>query len=409
MPRFSFLCVAVPLGELLADELACGARRTAVAAQRKALSEQVQLVPLERKTALVGELLDDVQIFVLVRNGEGDLETEAVGQGGDGFERVANADVVTLTVGHAFADEVAAVGGRVDDKVGRLAGETALDERLEGREIVVLTVKGQVVEEYNKAERRAERLLKQFGEAGDMARRHLDDLEAAVGVLVGDRLDGRGFAGALVAVEQDVVRVLAVEEGAGILEHLLFLAFVARQVMQADGVGMDDRERRAVVLHGERRGLREKAVALAPVVAGKLRAGGERKRGGRREIGKRTQRIRIKMQSCRLAQLTAGESEQAVQHLDVVGRGGKQRIRRGVDRVGQRVDIKVDRVQKEAGNIAAGEACRAQRTVAVREIGRRAVKGGKRLGVCVHEREPEYAAQNGKRVQTQRKVGKLHG
>ena len=115
------------------------------------------------------------------------------------------------------------------------------------------------------------------------------------------------------------------------------------------------------------------------------------------------------MQSCRLAQLTAGESEQAVQHLDVVGRGGKQRIRRGVDRVGQRVDVKVDRVQKGAGNIAAGEACRAQRTVAVREIGRRAVKGGKRLGVCVHEREPEYAAQNGKRVQTQRKVGKLHG
>ena len=156
-----------------------------------------------------------------------------------------------------------------------------------------------------------------------MARRHLDDLEAAVGILVGDRLDGRGFAGALVAVEQDVVRVLAVEEGAGILEHLLFLAFVARQVMQADGVGMDDRERRAVVLHGERRGLREKAVALALVVAGKIRAGGERKRGGRREIGQRTQRIRIKMQSCRLAQLTAGKSEQAVQHLDVVGRGGK--------------------------------------------------------------------------------------
>lgn len=242
-----------------------------------------------------------------------------------------------------------------------------------------------------------------------MARRHLDDLEAAVGILVGDRLDGRGFAGALVAVEQDVVRVLAVEEGAGILEHLLFLAFVARQVMQADGVGMDDRERRAVVLHGERRGLREKAVALAPVVAGKLRAGGERKRGGRREIGQRTQRIRIKMQSCRLAQLTAGESEQAVQHLDVMGRGGKQRVRRGVDRVGQRVDVEVDCVQKGAGNIAAGEACRAQRTVAVREIGRRAVKGGKRLGVCVHEREPEYAAQNGKRVQTQRKVGKLHG
>ena len=76
-----------------------------------------------------------------------------------------------------------------------------------------------------------------------MPRRHLDDLQAAVGVLVGNRLDGRGLAGALVAVEQDVVGVASVEEGKRVLEDFLLLHFVAGQVVQTDGVRMHDRGR----------------------------------------------------------------------------------------------------------------------------------------------------------------------
>ena len=71
-----FFCdssVAVLLGKLLADELACGTRRTAVAAQGEALCEQMQLVAVELESALVGQLLDDVQVLVLVRHREGDF------------------------------------------------------------------------------------------------------------------------------------------------------------------------------------------------------------------------------------------------------------------------------------------------------------------------------------------------
>lgn len=136
----------------------CGARRTAVAAQGEALCEQMQLVAVELESALVGQLLDDVQVLVLVRHREGDFESEAVGQGGNGFERVAHADVVALTVGHALADEVAAVGGRVDDEVRRFACQTTLDERLERGEVAVLAAEGQVIEEEDEAERRAQRL-----------------------------------------------------------------------------------------------------------------------------------------------------------------------------------------------------------------------------------------------------------
>ena len=123
----------------------------------------------------------------------------SVGQGGNGFERVAHADVVALTVGHALADEVAAVGGRVDDEVRRLACQTTLDERLERGEVAVLAAEGQVIEEEDKAERRAQRLLEQLREAGDVARLHLNDLEATVGKFVRYRLDRGGLAGALVA------------------------------------------------------------------------------------------------------------------------------------------------------------------------------------------------------------------
>ena len=136
-----------------------------------------------------------------------------------------------------------AVGGCVNDQIGRLSGQTTLDKCLERGKVVVLAAEGQVVEEHDEAERRTQGLLEQLGEVGDMPRRHLDDLQAAVGVLVGNRLDGRGLAGALVAVEQDVVGVASVEEGKRVLEDFLLLHFVAGQVVQTDGVRMHDRGR----------------------------------------------------------------------------------------------------------------------------------------------------------------------
>ena len=48
-----------------ADKLSCGTRRAAVAAQRKALCKQVQLVHIKIQLVLLGQMLDDVQILVL--------------------------------------------------------------------------------------------------------------------------------------------------------------------------------------------------------------------------------------------------------------------------------------------------------------------------------------------------------
>ena len=115
-----------------------------------------------------------------------------------------------------------AVGRCVNDQIGRLSGQTALNERLERGKVVVLAAEGQIVEEHDETERRTQGLLKQLGKIRDLPRRHLDDLQAAVGVLVGNRLDGRGLAGALVAVEQDVVGIASVEEGKRVLRIFCF-------------------------------------------------------------------------------------------------------------------------------------------------------------------------------------------
>ena len=92
MKSFSILhfqLLPVLLRQLLADKLSCGTRRAAVAAQRKALCKQVQLVHIKIQLVLLGQLLDDVQILVLIRHGEGDFQTETVGQRGDGLEGIA--------------------------------------------------------------------------------------------------------------------------------------------------------------------------------------------------------------------------------------------------------------------------------------------------------------------------------
>ena len=73
-------------------------RGAPVPAQREALGQQVKLLAGQRQAVLRGELIDDVQVLVLVRHGERDLQPEAVGERGHGFQAVAHAHLVALAV-----------------------------------------------------------------------------------------------------------------------------------------------------------------------------------------------------------------------------------------------------------------------------------------------------------------------
>ena len=104
----------------------------------------------------------------------------------------------------------------------------------------------------------------------------------------------------------------------------------------------------------------------------------------------------------------AVEREQGVQHLEIVRGRVQQGGRGGGDRVGQRVDIVMHRVQHRAGGVAAGKLRRAQRAVAVGERRRALLERVKGIEIRANERVALQAAQHGKRAQAQGKGGKLH-
>lgn len=75
----------------------------------KLLSGQIQ-------TVFLGKLVNDGQVFVLIRHRESDFQAKTVGQGGDGFERIAHMDIVPLTLREAFTHQMATVGGGIQDQ-----------------------------------------------------------------------------------------------------------------------------------------------------------------------------------------------------------------------------------------------------------------------------------------------------
>ena len=77
-----------------------------------------------------GEVADDLQVAPLRRVGKGDHQPEAVGEGQPSVLRVPGMRVVAVRFGpfgEAFADEVTAVAGGVDERVVWSATERALE------------------------------------------------------------------------------------------------------------------------------------------------------------------------------------------------------------------------------------------------------------------------------------------
>ena len=98
----------------------------------------------------------------------------------------------------------------------------------------------------------------------------LDHPESPVIILVEDRLDRRGFAGAGIAVEQHVVGGASFHEGFGILDQLFLLNLIAHQIVQHHvGRGGDRNQKlRVVLLDTERLVEAELSDAVGPVEVG---------------------------------------------------------------------------------------------------------------------------------------------
>ena len=210
---------------------------------------------------LPGQLPYDVEIPVPVRAGKGDGETEAGGQAHQLLPGVAFVDVIAGAVRYGLLDEMAAVAGGVDRDILGPAAYAALQNGLQGGEVIVVGGEAEIVDEKDEFQGIGGQGIHQIGDLVELILLDLHQPQALGSKVVGDGLDGAGFAGAGVAVEQHIVGGLAVQQGLGVGDDLLPLLFVAWELFQLLGVRVLHRHQLAV-FHGEHVVTGENAVAL---------------------------------------------------------------------------------------------------------------------------------------------------
>ena len=182
-------------------------------------------------------------------------------------------DVVAGAVGQGLLDEVAAVGGGVHRNVPGPAAHAALKDGFQGGKVIVVGGEAQVIDEEDELERVGRQLIHQVGDLVELVLLDLHQPQAVGGILIGNGLDRAGFAGAGIAVEQNIVGGGTGQQGAGVGNDLFPLLLVARQLTELLGVGVLHGHQLAV-LHCEHVVLGKHAVALLPGFPHPLVVGG---------------------------------------------------------------------------------------------------------------------------------------
>ena len=150
------------------------------------------------------QIVDNLQIDLFAGFLEGDGQAETVGQRGQLLDGVRDMQVGALTVGEILLDQMTAVAGRIDREVCGTCRDTAFEDCLESSEVVVVTAEGKVVDKEDKLERVFAQLVDQVRDFVQLALFDFDQPQTAGSERIGDRLDGRGLAGAGIAVEQGI-------------------------------------------------------------------------------------------------------------------------------------------------------------------------------------------------------------
>ena len=208
-------------------------------AHRPRAGARHQLVPVVFRPARIQQRAADREVFLLRRRGERQPQVKAIRQREFFLQRVAFIHVV-LPFGEALAHDVAAVARRVNHDVRRARLEAALQNRLERRVFRAGIVERQIVHKHDEFPR----LLAQDGEnrrqIRQLRQRHLDDAQPLQPKAAQQRLDRRGFARPLVAVEQDVAGLPPVEQPARVFHQRAALSLVEHHVLQPDRVRLAD-------------------------------------------------------------------------------------------------------------------------------------------------------------------------
>ena len=243
---------------------------------------------------------------------EGDDEAEPGRKAHQLLTGVGLVDVIAGAVGEGLLDEVAAVGGSVNGDVPGSAAHAALEDGFQGRKVVVVGREAQIVDEEDELQWVRRQLVHQIGDLIELVLFDFHEAQAVGGELVGDGLDGAGLARTGVAVEQNIVGGHPGQQGAGVGDDLLPLLLIARQLVEALGVGVAHRHQLAV-LDREDVVLGEHSVALFAHLAHPLGVGGVEVDGLRLPPGQERQLVGGTGGVQKLVQRQAAQLPQEVQ------------------------------------------------------------------------------------------------
>ena len=103
--------------------------------------------------------------------------------------------VIPAAVGHRLLDEMAAVAGRVDRHIMAAPADTALQNRLQRRKVIIVGREAQIINKEDEFQRIVRQLVHQGGNLVKLVLLDLDQPQAVRRKLVGNGLDCAGFAG----------------------------------------------------------------------------------------------------------------------------------------------------------------------------------------------------------------------
>ncbi len=123
--------------------------------------------------------MHDLEVVGLAGGLEGEGEAKAIAKGQFFLEGVPLMDFVGVAGARAIAMElayeVAAVGGGVDDGVGRTGGNAAFEDDLEGFEGFVVLFKGEVIDKEDEFLGGAAEAIEDAGQGGEVGLRDFDE------------------------------------------------------------------------------------------------------------------------------------------------------------------------------------------------------------------------------------------
>ena len=197
----------------------------------------LQLRGIHLNSVARGKLRHDFMILLVAGGSVVDGDAEAVCQRElllHGISAVLVRKVRAVPVMEALADQVSAVARRINQDIGRLLLQAALDHRLQILVLRLVLLEGKIIHIQNE-------LVVPVLDAGDhvveiaeLIAAHLNDAKAPLIILVRDGLDAGGFAGSCLAVEQTVVGRLSLHKGLGVLDQLLLRDFVPDKVLHVN-------------------------------------------------------------------------------------------------------------------------------------------------------------------------------